>query len=374
MPSKVFISYRRDSARWQAREIYRALKQVLPSDHVFMDVDSIPVGVDFVEYLEGWVDRCDIMLALIGAEWADAIDPKTGRRRLENAHDFMRIEVRKGLARGIPVVPILLDGATIPDPEQLPDDLQRLIRRNAEFIDHRTIEPDVERLIKKLGLTGQSIQRAFKTQVVAGPVTLVDDPSRAEDHMKLTGRQPKESKTQLNRLKFTVRQVRWGWIGLMAAAVLVIWPGSTRITIDPDADLIEVKLRKERASQVALVEAEAKRLAEEAAPSRAEVTPASGQSFRDKFADGQPCPFCPDMVIVPAGTFTMGSPPSEPGRLNDEEQVRVTIARPFAVGKFAVTFDQWDACVADGGCNGYKPNDTPSSPGTTTSVSVWPER
>src|SRR4051812_10594936 len=109
MPSKVFISYRRDDAKWQAREIYRSLTQVLPHDHVFMDIDSIPPGADFVDILEGWVEKCDILLALIGAGWIDAIDPKTGRRRLENPNDFVRIEVRKGLARGIPVVPVLLD-------------------------------------------------------------------------------------------------------------------------------------------------------------------------------------------------------------------------------------------------------------------------
>jgi formylglycine-generating enzyme required for sulfatase activity len=55
------------------------------------------------------------------------------------------------------------------------------------------------------------------------------------------------------------------------------------------------------------------------------------------------------MVVVPAGAFTMGSPANEPERSNDEAEVRVTIAAPFAVGKYAVTFDEWDACVADGG-------------------------
>ena len=63
------------------------------------------------------------------------------------------------------------------------------------------------------------------------------------------------------------------------------------------------------------------------------------------------------MVVVPAGSFTMGSPASEPERSNGEAQIHVTIARSFAVGKFAVTFDEWDACVADGGCNGYRPGD-----------------
>jgi formylglycine-generating enzyme required for sulfatase activity len=61
--------------------------------------------------------------------------------------------------------------------------------------------------------------------------------------------------------------------------------------------------------------------------------------------------------MAPAGSFTMGSPASEPERANGEVQVRVTIARPFAVARFAVTFAEWDACVADGGCKGYRPFD-----------------
>jgi formylglycine-generating enzyme required for sulfatase activity len=70
------------------------------------------------------------------------------------------------------------------------------------------------------------------------------------------------------------------------------------------------------------------------------------------------CDKCPEMVVVPAGTFTMGSPQDEEGRFSDEgPQHGVTIAQQFAVGRFAVTFDEWDACVADGGCNGYKPDD-----------------
>ena len=107
-------------------------------------------------------------------------------------------------------------------------------------------------------------------------------------------------------------------------------------------------------------EADAKRRADEEAARRdpaLSVKPGSGQSFRDRLADGQPCPLCREMVVAPAGTFTMGSPATEKERSDQEAQARVMIARPFAVGKFAVTFDQWDACVADGGCNGYRPAD-----------------
>ena len=76
------------------------------------------------------------------------------------------------------------------------------------------------------------------------------------------------------------------------------------------------------------------------------IKPGSGKSFRD-------CPDCPEMVIVPAGSFTMGSPLDEKERYDDEgPQHKVTISKPFAAGKFVVTFDEWDACVSGGGCKG----------------------
>ena len=79
--------------------------------------------------------------------------------------------------------------------------------------------------------------------------------------------------------------------------------------------------------------------------------PRPGETFRD-------CPECPEMVVVPAGRFTMGSPPSEEGRRSSESpQHQVTIPAPLAVGRYEVTFAEWDACVAAGGCGGYRPGD-----------------
>ena len=81
------------------------------------------------------------------------------------------------------------------------------------------------------------------------------------------------------------------------------------------------------------------------------IKPGSGEGFKD-------CPQCPEMVIVPSGSFMMGTPASEPERLSNEEpQHLVTIGKPFAAGKFAVTFAEWDACRADGGCANYIPGD-----------------
>jgi formylglycine-generating enzyme required for sulfatase activity len=73
------------------------------------------------------------------------------------------------------------------------------------------------------------------------------------------------------------------------------------------------------------------------------------------------------MVVIPAGEFTMGSPPAEQGA---EAQHRVTIATPFAVGKFEVTFDEWDACVDDGGCGGYRPDDEAWGRGTRPAINI----
>jgi formylglycine-generating enzyme required for sulfatase activity len=79
------------------------------------------------------------------------------------------------------------------------------------------------------------------------------------------------------------------------------------------------------------------------------IKPGSGQSFKD-------CQDCPEMVIAPPGSFMMGSPEPERGKF-ERPQRMVRIAKPFAVGRFAVTFAEWDVCVEAGGCGGYKPKD-----------------
>ena len=86
-------------------------------------------------------------------------------------------------------------------------------------------------------------------------------------------------------------------------------------------------------------------------PQPTPATPLPPRTFRD-------CPVCPEMVIVPAGSFNMGSQPGdEMHTVNEEMEHEVTIAAPLAVGRFEVTFAEWDACVADGGCGGYLPSD-----------------
>ena len=89
-----------------------------------------------------------------------------------------------------------------------------------------------------------------------------------------------------------------------------------------------------------------------------------GQTFKD-------CSECPEMVVVPAGSFMMGSPEDEAGRTYFEgPQHRVTFSQSFAIGKYAVTFDEWNACVADRGCDGYQPSDSSWGRGKRPVVNV----
>ena len=118
-----------------------------------MDIDSIPPGANFVSILEHWVEQCDVLLALIGSRWTTVTDSKTDKPRLHNERDYVRIELRKALARNIPVVPVILDNAPFPDESDLPDDLKELCVRQAEFVNCQSIEADARRLIKKLGIT-----------------------------------------------------------------------------------------------------------------------------------------------------------------------------------------------------------------------------
>jgi hypothetical protein len=153
MATKVFISYRRKDSTYQADRIYTAFCKAIPRDHVFMDVDSIPPGANFRKILKDWVNQCEVLLALIGPGWIDASDPKTKERRLDSPSDFVRIEIGEALARDIPVVPVLIDGTPMPDVGLLPKDLEGLVNRQAEFVEYRTFDADVQRLIRKLGLS-----------------------------------------------------------------------------------------------------------------------------------------------------------------------------------------------------------------------------
>jgi hypothetical protein len=146
-----FISYRRGDSEGQARALSIQLAEIIGKDSVFMDVDSIALGSDFRAVLHERLASCDLMLALIGPGWLDAKDA-SGSRRLESPTDYVRQEIEAALKRNIPVTPVLLQGATMPAPERLPEDIRDLVYRNSFELSHSRWESDVNEMFKRLGL------------------------------------------------------------------------------------------------------------------------------------------------------------------------------------------------------------------------------
>jgi hypothetical protein len=147
---QIFISYRRSDSADIAGRIYDRLVGMFGKEPIFKDVDSIPLGIDFKEYLDQKVGECDVLLAIIGDRWIDASDI-TGASRLYDPTDFVRIEIQSALERGIPVIPLLVRGAQMPVEESLPTSLRKLTFRNGILIrSDPDFHRDMDRLIAAL--------------------------------------------------------------------------------------------------------------------------------------------------------------------------------------------------------------------------------
>ena len=145
----IFISYRRDDAEGHAGRLFEDLAEHFGKASVFMDVTGIEPGRDFRHVIEQQVASCGVLLAVIGKSWLTATDAE-GRRRLDDPYDFVRLETEAALKRDIPVVPVLVHGAHMPRPEQLPDVLTNLAFRNSVELTHARWGSDVQLLINAL--------------------------------------------------------------------------------------------------------------------------------------------------------------------------------------------------------------------------------
>lgn len=164
MVERIFISYRREDSAGHAGRVFDRLKGDFGGDVLFMDVDAIPLGANFVRVLREEVGRCSVLLAIIGPGWLDARDGE-GERRLENPNDFVRVEIATALQRDIPVIPILLEGARIPKAQSLPEDLQELAQRNGLDVRHASFHGDMDRLVR--GLKAASAPKPVPQPIVA---------------------------------------------------------------------------------------------------------------------------------------------------------------------------------------------------------------
>jgi hypothetical protein len=148
--ASIFISYRREDSVAYAGRLYDRLNAHFGAEHqVFIDVDTLDPGVDFVEKIEQTVGSCDVLIAVIGKLWLTAVDEQ-GRVRLQNPEDFVRLEIQTALDRKIRVIPALVGGARMPGSQDLPSELAALARRNAFQIHDDSFRQSVSRLIESL--------------------------------------------------------------------------------------------------------------------------------------------------------------------------------------------------------------------------------
>ncbi len=175
--SGIFISYRREDTAGYAGRLSDRLRDSFGKNQVFMDIETIEPGVDFVEVLTRAVGSCKVLIAVIGKIWLTVTDAE-GKRRLDDPEDFTRIEIKTALERGIRVIPLLIEDVRMPVPEQLPDDLKTLARRQSLQISNSRWADDIKRLIdvleKELGVTVKTPAppRPSMKKAVIGTVSL----------------------------------------------------------------------------------------------------------------------------------------------------------------------------------------------------------
>jgi TIR domain len=150
MPAGIFISYRRDDTIATAGRLHDRLARSFGRKRLFIDVDHIPVGADFIDFIDKQLEACGVLLAIIGPHWLRARDT-VGSRRLDDPKDLVLIEIAAALRRKISVIPVLIDGAMMPTAEELPDALKPLARRNAFELRNAQFGIDADRLVGKIG-------------------------------------------------------------------------------------------------------------------------------------------------------------------------------------------------------------------------------
>jgi hypothetical protein len=145
MPT-IAISYRRSDSSAISGRIYDRLSAHYGEHSIFMDVDNIPFGADFRSHIRETLQRTDVLIAVIGAKWLGS--NTDGTFRIQEKTDPVRVEIETALERKIPILPILVDGAKMPEGAELPPEFGNFAYLNAaEVATGRDFRSHIERLI-----------------------------------------------------------------------------------------------------------------------------------------------------------------------------------------------------------------------------------
>jgi formylglycine-generating enzyme required for sulfatase activity len=343
----VFLSYRRDDTRHLSARIYEQLERHFGEGHVFFDVDTLPryAGWDFEDVIRETVPQCRVFLAIIGRDWARLM-----RARLREPKDFVQIELAIALnTPGVRVIPVLVDGAAMPVAADLPEALRGLLGKQ-----NVVLPPDPH--------LRQAVNDLAKT-LLAAPAQPIPPPPARPAAPPLPPRVQPPSTTEPPTP--TVGIPKWlmpaGAAGLALMALLIWspWNRSNPSGADAPPNVAEMS-----APEAAGPAPPAETPTPAASFVDARTTPASTRaplvrnpSSLPDYALFRECDGCPEMVVIPGGSFLMGSPAGEAGRGEDEDsqagaggsQVSVRLPR-FAISRFETSWDEWAACVSAGVC------------------------
>lgn len=344
MPPRIFISYRRADSQTETDRIYDALAHSYGKRAVFKDVDSIPAGVNFRGMVLERVAQCRVMIVVIGQQWMTVTDAH-GNRRLDDPEDLVRFEVEAALHRGIPLIPVLVQGATIPKQSDLPPVLRPLVDHNAISVRNAPdFQTDIQRLKRALRSHVQDIVfiRAARRVLIFGGLIA----ALLLVVLSLVNGGNTESPFPTTQVLFLDTQAPTSTptpeptATLTASATPTRTPEPTR-TFTPSHTITGTVTITDTPSITPTADTYTAAL--ERARSFTGTHNADWEPFVYTFPDD---PAQAPMVLVPVGSFQMGSNAYE-----DEQPIHtVTFTTPFWMDLTEVTRGQWNECVDLGVC------------------------
>lgn len=360
--SKILISYRREDSAHVTGRIYDRLVQQFGRTAVFKDVDSIPLGIDFRTYLDQQVAKCDVFLAVIGRNWMKPQGQK-GKSRLADPADFVRLEIEAALKRQIPVIPVLVEGASIPPVDRLPPSLQGLSYRNGIVVrPDPDFHRDMDRLIEHLRaqIEGQQThgphpETPHPATDVSLTTTMTDPeveppeqehiepavlPSMADAPQRVVEPVEEEPTASTPASKTSTDQSQsylFGVIGLVVligavAAFLILQPTSRPVEPIRYEPPRVVEKKEERPAQVIPPPTPARPSEPTGAPKKQE------KPVEKRAVTSTPSIPSPHMIRVPPGSFMMGGS----GKYDGTPTHEVQFTTPFAIAAYETTFDEYD--------------------------------
>jgi hypothetical protein len=197
--AKIVISYRREDSKWTADLIFNRLESHYGKGNVFMDIDSIPFGLDFRDHIRETLDRCDVMVALVGPNWVG--HDSAGKHILDET-DWVRIEIEAALNKKIPLIPLLIDGSRMPKPDELPEALRNFVFRQSAAIDRdnfraqmdkviASIDQHLSKLAAKAPIEIPELKPALSAGVSQAPIVTIPESSRQQEVKSVTAEAPK---------------------------------------------------------------------------------------------------------------------------------------------------------------------------------------